>query len=92
MSGSVFRIFSRSSTIFLVALIDDPLNPKLSYNPMGQNSVVFASGYAAPDWTVEDPDARPGALTQIVLPSRALQRDAGVQIYLPARFRRSRRR
>ena len=70
-------------------LIDDPLNPKLSYNPMGQNSVVFASGYAAPDWTFEDPDARPGTLTQLTLPSRALQRDANVTLYLPARFRRS---
>ena len=70
-------------------LIDDPLNPKLSYNPMGQNSVVFASGYEAPDWTFEDPDARPGTLTQLTLPSRALRRDASVTVYLPARFRRT---
>lgn len=70
-------------------LIDDPLNPKLSYNPMGQNSVVFASGYEAPEWTVEDPDARPGTLTHLTVPSRALGRDANVTLYLPARFRRS---
>ena len=70
-------------------LLDDPLNPKLSYNPMGQNSVVFASGYEAPDWTFEDPDARPGSLTHLTLPSRALKRDASVAVYLPARFRRS---
>ena len=67
---------------------NDPLNPKLSYSPMGTSSVCFAHGYATPDWTEPDPDARPGELTELVLPSRALRRDCPVTLYLPARFRR----
>ncbi|HVM18344.1 MAG TPA: alpha/beta hydrolase-fold protein [Egibacteraceae bacterium] len=72
-------------------VIDDPLNPKLSYNPMGHNSVVYASGYEAPEWTFEDPDARPGTLTDLTIPSRALRRDCHTTVYLPARFRRTAR-
>ena len=69
--------------------IDDPLNPRVSHNPMGRNSVVWASGYTVPDWAVEDPDAREGSLTEMVFPSRALKRDAHLTLYLPARFRGS---
>ncbi len=68
---------------------NDPLNPKVSYGPVGTSSVCFAHGYATPDWTEFDPDARPGTLTDIVVPSRALRRDCAVTLYLPARFRRS---
>lgn len=68
-------------------LVDDPLNPKISHNPMGQNSVAYASGYEVPDWTRHDPDARPGTLTEMALRSRALGREAHVSVYLPARFR-----
>ncbi len=68
---------------------NDPLNPKVSYSPVGTSSVCFAHGYATPDWTEFDPDARPGTLTDIVVPSRALRRDCAVTLYLPARFRRS---
>ena len=68
---------------------NDPLNPKVSYSPVGTSSVCFANGYATPEWTDYDPDARPGALTEIVVPSRALRRDCPVTVYLPARFRRS---
>ncbi len=69
--------------------INDPLNPKLSYSPVGDSSVCFASGYVTPDWTEPDPDARPGELTEITVSSRALRRDCPVTLYLPARFRRS---
>jgi enterochelin esterase-like enzyme len=68
---------------------NDPLNPKVSYSPVGTSSVCFAQGYTTPDWTEPDPDARPGELTEISVPSRALRRDCPVTLYLPARFRRS---
>ena len=72
-----------------VERINDPLNPKLSYSPVGTSSVCFAHGYATPEWTEPDPDARPGELDEIVVPSRALRRDCPVTLYLPARFRRT---
>ena len=72
-----------------VETVNDPLNPKLSYSPVGTSSVCFANGYTTPDWTEPDPDARPGTLTDIVVPSRALRRDCPVTVYLPARFRRT---
>ncbi|GAA5134375.1 alpha/beta hydrolase [Pseudonocardia adelaidensis] len=68
---------------------NDPLNPKLSYSPVGTSSVCFAHGYATPDWTEPDPDARPGELTELVVQSPALRRDSRVALYLPARFRRT---
>lgn len=68
---------------------NDPLNPKVSYSPVGTSSVCFAHGYTTPDWTEPDPDARPGELTELVLPSRALRRDCRVTVYLPARLRRT---
>jgi enterochelin esterase-like enzyme len=68
---------------------NDPLNPKLSYSPVGSSSVCFAHGYVTPEWTEPDPEARPGELTEITVPSRALHRDCPVTLYLPARFRRT---
>jgi enterochelin esterase-like enzyme len=68
---------------------NDPLNPKLSYSPVGTSSVCFGPGYETPEWTMHDPDARPGELVDIDVRSRALRRNVPVQVYLPARFRRS---
>jgi enterochelin esterase-like enzyme len=68
---------------------NDPLNHKISYSPLGTSSVCFTSGYTTPDWTEPDPEARPGELIEIVVPSRALRRDCRVTLYLPARFRRT---
>jgi enterochelin esterase-like enzyme len=68
---------------------NDPLNPRLSRSPVGDSSVCYADGYAVPSWTVFDPEARPGSLVDMVVPSRSLRRDARVTLYLPARFRRS---
>ena len=70
-----------------VERFNDPLNPKLSHSPFGALSVCFASGYVTPEWTFPDDNAAPGELTDLVVPSRALQRDCPVTIYLPARFR-----
>ena len=58
-----------------VECTNDPLNPKVSYSPVGTSSVCFAHGYHTPDWTFPDPDARPGELTELVVRSRALRRD-----------------
>jgi len=71
--------------------INDPLNPDLAHSPVGSSSVCYAHGHQIPDWTRFDPDARPGTLTDLVLPSRALRREARVTLYLPARFRRTAR-
>ncbi len=68
---------------------NDPLNPKVSYSPVGTSSVCFAHGYRTPEWTFPDPEARPGELTELTVHSRALHRDCRVTVYLPARFRRT---
>ncbi|HET9252552.1 MAG TPA: alpha/beta hydrolase-fold protein [Candidatus Eisenbacteria bacterium] len=71
--------------------IEDPLNPHRSRDPFGTNSVAHGAGYAVPEWTLEDPDARRGTLREAVIPSAALGRDAHVTLYLPARLRPTRR-
>lgn len=69
--------------------VNDPLNPHRSHSPMGSSSICFAHGYRTPEWVEPDPEARPGELTHLVVPSRALRRDSQVTLYLPARFRRT---
>jgi enterochelin esterase family protein len=71
--------------------VNDPLNPRLAHSPVGSSSVCYATGHQIPDWTQPDPDARPGTLADMVVPSRALRRDCRVTLYLPARFRRTAR-
>ena len=71
--------------------INDPLNPRLARSPVGSSSVCYAFGHQIPDWTAPDPQARPGSLVDMVVPSRALRRDGQVTLYLPARFRRTAR-
>ena len=72
-----------------VERINDPLNEKLSYSPVGTSSVCFGLGYESPEWTMPNPDARPGELMELTVRSRALRRDCPVTVYLPARFRRT---
>jgi enterochelin esterase-like enzyme len=72
-----------------VERINDPLNEKLSYSPVGTSSVCFGYGYDSPEWTMFDPDSRPGDLVDMTVRSRALRRDCPVTVYLPARFRRT---
>ena len=71
--------------------INDPLNPRLAHSPVGSSSVCYSRGYEVPEWTRPDPEARPGSLVDLVVPSRALRRDGQVTVYLPARFRRTAR-
>jgi enterochelin esterase family protein len=67
--------------------VNDPLNPRLAHGPFGASSVLAATGYHVPDWTLPDPEARPGELVEQVLKSKALRRDVPFWLYLPARFR-----
>jgi enterochelin esterase-like enzyme len=69
--------------------LNDPLNPRVANSPVGSSSVCYARGHEIPDWTQPDPEARPGSLAELAVPSRALRRDARVTVYLPARFRRT---
>jgi enterochelin esterase family protein len=71
--------------------IEDPLNPHRARDPFGANSVLQAEGYEVPEWTRHDPLARPGTLERFALPSAALGGLRHGHIYLPARFRDSRR-
>ncbi len=73
------------------AMIRDPLNPQSARDPFGANSVVYGEGYRPPDWCVEDPDARPGTIEELGIESAAFGGSREAWIYLPARFRRTRR-
>ena len=68
--------------------VNDPLNPKLAHGPFGASSVCAATGYVVPDWTLPDPEARPGEIVEHSLASKALRRHVSFSVYLPARFRR----
>jgi enterochelin esterase family protein len=70
-----------------VESINDPLNPKLSYSPVGTSSVCFGPGYRTPEWTQPDPEARRGELVELRVHSRSLRRECPVLVYLPARYR-----
>jgi enterochelin esterase family protein len=69
----------------------DPLNPLQAQDPFGANSVAQGHGYERPEWTLADPAARPGTVDEVALASAALGDDRHVGVYVPARFRRSRR-
>lgn len=71
--------------------IRDPLNDRLARDPFGANSVCTTNGYEVPDWAEDDPEARPGVLQQIEVESKALDGKCPVTVYLPHRFRSSRR-
>jgi enterochelin esterase-like enzyme len=72
-------------------MLRDPLNVHVARDPFGANSVVYGAGYAPPDWAVEDPEARRGSIETVRVDSRAFGEARQVQVYLPARFRKSRR-
>jgi len=70
--------------------LEDPLNPNHARDPYGGNSVAHGSGYEVPEWVSPDPEARPGLLDELFFDSPSFGR-RGIGIYLPARFRRTRR-
>jgi enterochelin esterase family protein len=72
-------------------LVRDPLNPNVAHDPYGANSVAYGEGYARPDWTQHDGEARPGAVEDREIESAAFGGRRTVQVYLPARMRLTRR-
>ena len=73
-----FEIFQQGNGSW----IEDPLNPNRARDPFGANSVLQGEGYQPPFWSRFDETARPGSLEPLGF--------ARGQLYLPARFRRSR--
>lgn len=71
--------------------VHDPYNRLVARDPFGFNSVCVTSGYDTPEWSFKDPDARPGSLETHTIYSKSFGGDRDVDIYLPARFRASRR-
>ncbi len=69
----------------------DPFNPHQALDPFGANSVVRSSGTERPAWTRHDPDARPGVIVERTIDSAAFGERRTARIYLPARFRSTRR-
>ena len=71
--------------------IRDPLNPFVARDPFGGNSVCQGDGYSTPDWIEPDDEVRPGRLEEHVLPDTPFGEARRVSLYLPARYRPSRR-
>ncbi|MEO7794586.1 MAG: alpha/beta hydrolase-fold protein [Thermoanaerobaculia bacterium] len=75
----------------LSRLIRDPLNSQLAHDPFGANSVCQGAEYRLPDWISPDPEARPGKIERLRMPGSSSASSREVQIYLPARYRATRR-
>jgi len=71
--------------------IRDPLNPHLARDPFGANSVLQGAGYEIPAWTQPQADTRPGTVEPFSIHSEAFGEARGGHLYLPARYRRTRR-
>ncbi|MSP92638.1 MAG: DUF3327 domain-containing protein [Myxococcales bacterium] len=69
----------------------DALNPHVAHDPFGANSVCHGEGYDAPDWTRPDTDSREGQLVEAVLHRTPFGDRRHLSIYLPARYRPTRR-
>ena len=72
-------------------LVRDELNPHIAHDPFGANSVVHGTGYGIPEWTREDPEARRGEIVEHTIDSAAFGGPRTASVYLPARFRPTRR-
>jgi enterochelin esterase-like enzyme len=72
-------------------LIRDELNPHHALDPFGANSVVHTEGHTVPGWTQPDPDARQGEIRDLAIQSSAFGDRRTVKVYLPARYRETRR-
>lgn len=69
---------------------EDPRNPNRARDPYGANSVAHGAGYTIPEWTRFDPASAPGRMDSFTIDSQAFGRRE-VGLYLPARFRPTRR-
>jgi len=74
-----------------VQWIQDPLNPHLAHDPFGANSVCHGEGYEIPPWTQPQPGVPEGTLQERVFESPALGDARRITLYLPARYRATRR-
>lgn len=66
--------------------LNDPLNPRVAHGPFGASSVCAATGYEVPEWTLPDPESRPGELIEDGFQSKAMRRNKRFKVYVPARF------
>ncbi len=69
----------------------DPFNRHQALDPFGANSVIRTPGTERPKWTYSDPEARPGEIVEQWIDSAAFGETRMVRVYLPARFRPTRR-
>ncbi len=72
-------------------LVLDPLNPYQAKDPFGANSVCRGYRYHRPEWTEHDPASRTGKFRSIKITSASFGEKRGIKLYLPARFRETRR-
>ena len=70
--------------------MQDPLNSNHARDPFGANSVAHGEGYTVPSWIHPDPETRPGKIDELVVDTPTFGRRS-IQLYVPARFRRTRR-
>lgn len=71
--------------------VHDPFNPQRARDPYGMNSVCATAGYERPEWTLDNTEARPGSMEELVLKNTVFGLERTVQVYKPARFRNTRR-
>lgn len=69
----------------------DPLNPHFARDPFGANSVLQGEGYTRPEWTHDNAETRQGSIEELTFEDSPWGDTRHVSLYLPARFRRSRR-
>jgi enterochelin esterase family protein len=69
------------------ALVRDPLNPLLAFDPFGSNSVCAMPGYTPPRWVVPERAARAGNLVGFQHQSAVYGGSRDVQVYLPEEYR-----
>ncbi|NNF50850.1 MAG: enterochelin esterase [Gammaproteobacteria bacterium] len=69
----------------------DSLNPYLARDPFGANSVCRGYRYQRPEWTMPDTTSRQGQFTRMAVQSTSFGDTREIDIYLPARYRSSRR-
>jgi enterochelin esterase-like enzyme len=65
--------------------LNDPLNPLVTHNPFGTNSVCRANGYQVPDWAIHHQGTPVGSFEDMWVPSR-LGGDRKITVYRPAHF------
>ena len=69
----------------------DPRNERIAHDPFGGNSVVHMTGYEEPEWSLPQAMGNRGTFETWWLPSKALQSDREIRVYLPPRYRPNRR-